>query len=182
MNSNRSSSRRRLLGRSAAMAAAAAGLILVSACGSSGYGSAKAASSSSQKPVIAAGQAVGTASTSVGTVLTNSSGMTLYAFAADRKGKSNCNAACLSYWPLVSATPDALKAASGVSAKLGTLKTASGATQLTVNGWPMYTYVGDTSPGQATGQGKNLSGGLWWAVGKDGSWIKTKAVTGGRSY
>jgi predicted lipoprotein with Yx(FWY)xxD motif len=184
MNIMRSGSRHRLLNRSAGMATAAAALLLASACGGGGYGSDNAASSSSssQKPVAAAGQSVTTAKTKYGTVLADRFGKTLYAFAADKKGHSNCDPTCLSYWPLVPAKSGALKAPSGASAKLGTLTRADGASQLTVNGWPMYTYVGDGKPGQATGQGKNLSGGLWWVVSKDGSWIKKTSGTGGRSY
>jgi hypothetical protein len=45
----------------------------------------------------------------------------------------------------------------------------------------MYTYVGDSKPGAATGQGKNLSGGLWWVVSPSGSWIKTSGTTGSSS-
>jgi predicted lipoprotein with Yx(FWY)xxD motif len=182
MNIMRSGSRNRLLSQSAGMATAAAALLLASACGSSSDASGSTTSPSSQKPVAADGQVVTTAKTTLGTVLSDRFGKTLYAFAADKKGQSSCNPACLSYWPLVPAKPGALNAPSGVTAKLGTLTRPDGATQLTVNGWPMYTYVGDGSPGQATGQGKNLSGGLWWVVGKDGSWIKTTAATGGRSY
>jgi Secreted repeat of unknown function len=48
----------------------------------------------------------------------------------------------------------------------------------TPHGFPMYSYAGDSGPGQASGQGKNLSGGLWWVVAPSGSWIKT---TGGSS-
>ena len=44
--------------------------------------------------------------------------------------------------------------------------------QLTVNGWPMYTYAGDAKAGDASGQGKNLSGGLWWVVDSSGAWVK----------
>jgi len=49
--------------------------------------------------------------------------------------------------------------------------------QLTVNGWPMYTYAGDAAAGDATGQGKNLSGGLWWVVDPSGAWVKKAAST-----
>jgi predicted lipoprotein with Yx(FWY)xxD motif len=49
--------------------------------------------------------------------------------------------------------------------------------QLTVDGYPVYTYVGDSKPGQAKGQGLNESGGLWWAVSASGSWVKAKPST-----
>ena len=43
----------------------------------------------------------------------------------------------------------------------------------------MYTYAADSEPGQASGQGKNLSGGLWWVVAPDGKWIEQTEPPGG---
>ena len=96
----------------------------------------------------------------------------MYSFAADKKGVSNCTGSCLTYWPPVSSSK-APKAASGVTAHLGTITGNDGKKQLTVDGWPMYTYVGDNGPGDTSGQGLNESGGLWWVVAPDGTWIKS---------
>ena len=65
-------------------------------------------------------------------------------------------------------------APAGVTATFGVLHRPDGTEQLTVDGWPMYTYVGDTKAGAITGQGQNSSGGLWWVVSPSGKWI-TKA-------
>jgi predicted lipoprotein with Yx(FWY)xxD motif len=170
----------RATSRTAAMAFGAAGLMLVAACGAGS--SASGDTGAAAKPSVAPGQAVAIGKTKFGAVLVDTAGKTLYGFAADKPGKSNCNAACLAYWPLVPAKAGALKAPSGVSAKLGSITRADGQAQLTVNNMPVYTYVADTSPGTATGQGTNISGGRWWVVGTNGSWIKTMPVTGGRSY
>jgi predicted lipoprotein with Yx(FWY)xxD motif len=107
-------------------------------------------------------------STSIGTVLTNAQGKTLYYFAIDTPTKSNCNGTCLSYWPPVIGTP---KAGSGVTLSMafGTIKRSNGQTQATYNGHPLYTYIGDSAPGMTGGNGKNLSGGLWWAIGPGGT-------------
>jgi predicted lipoprotein with Yx(FWY)xxD motif len=164
------------------MAGAGATLMLLAACGMGNSASGDTGSSSSTKAPGAAGHAVSLGKTEVGTVLVNGSGMTLYAFAADRPGKSNCTGSCLQYWPIVPAPAGGPKAATGVSAKLGTIKRSDGATQLTVNGWPMYTYVGDGSAGKTKGQGLDLSGGRWWVVSKDGSWNKTVDPSGGGGY
>jgi predicted lipoprotein with Yx(FWY)xxD motif len=99
------------------------------------------------------------------TVLTNAKGFTLYLFAPDTPNKSNCNGSCASYWPPVTGTPTA---GSGVTGRIGTIKRAGGAAQATYNGHPLYTYVGDSGPGQANGNGVNLNGGLWYAVPASG--------------
>jgi predicted lipoprotein with Yx(FWY)xxD motif len=68
-----------------------------------------------------------------------------------------------------------------VTAKLATIKRSDGTSQLTANGYPVYTYVGDSAAGQTNGQGKNISGGLWWVVSSNGSWIKKAAATSSRT-
>lgn len=148
--------------------------LLLAGCGSGGsYGG----GGSSSTPPAGAGT-VATGRTDAGTVLVNGSRRTLYVFAADRRGHSACTGACLQYWPpvTVSGTP---RHAAAVSAELGTLRRSDGATQLTVNGFPVYTYSGDTAPGQASGQGNNRFGGLWWAVSPSGASVKDTATTGG---
>jgi predicted lipoprotein with Yx(FWY)xxD motif len=160
------------------LAVAGAGvLLLATACGgSSGYGSATSKTSTTSKPA-AAGAAtaagLGTAHTAAGTILVDGKGRTLYAFAADKKGTSNCNGSCATYWPPVTAAK-APAAPSGVTAALGVVKRADGTSQLTADGWPLYTYVGDSKPGAITGQGLNLDGGLWWVVDPTGKWITKK--------
>jgi predicted lipoprotein with Yx(FWY)xxD motif len=118
-------------------------------------------------------------STPLGKVLTDAAGRTLYGFAADTKGHSNCSGSCSVYWPPVSA--GSVHAANGVTAKLGTITRNDGTKQLTVNGWPVYTYVGDKAPGDTKGQGLNLSGGLWWVIGPNGHWIRTSTGAGSPS-
>lgn len=95
------------------------------------------------------------------TVITNSKGFTLYAFAPDKATKSNCNGSCTKFWPPLKGT---VTAGSGVTGKIGTIKRSDGSTQPTYNGHPLYTYIGDTKPGQDTGNGLNLSGGFWKVV------------------
>ena len=99
-------------------------------------------------------------------MVVDSSGMTLYWFAIDTPTKSNCSGQCATYWPVVKGP---LTAGSGVTGTLGTITRSDGTTQATYDGHPLYTYVGDKSPGQATGNGKNLSGGLWWEMTVSGS-------------
>jgi predicted lipoprotein with Yx(FWY)xxD motif len=95
------------------------------------------------------------------TVITNSKGFTLYAFAPDTATKSNCNGSCAHYWPPLEGP---VTAGSGVTGKIGTIKRSDGSTQATYNGHPLYTYIGDTKPGQDNGNNLNLSGGYWHVV------------------
>jgi len=112
-------------------------------------------------PAPVAGGSLKTAKIGDLTVLTNTRGLTLYSFAPDTATKSNCSGSCAAYWPPVIGAP---AAGPGVTGRLGTIKRSNGATQATYNGHPLYTYVGDTHPGQANGNGLNLNGGLWREV------------------
>ena len=95
------------------------------------------------------------------TVLTSANGFTLYWFAPDTPARSTCYGTCAGYWPPVTGTPSA---GPGVTGNLGTIKRSDGTVQATYNGHPLYTYVGDTAPGQAFGNNLNLNGGLWHEV------------------
>jgi predicted lipoprotein with Yx(FWY)xxD motif len=94
------------------------------------------------------------------TVLTNAQGLTLYWFAPDTPTRSACYGICAGYWPPVTVTGTP-SAGPGVTGKLSTIKRSDGNTQVTYNGHPLYTYVGDTAPGQAFGNNLNLNGGPW---------------------
>jgi predicted lipoprotein with Yx(FWY)xxD motif len=95
------------------------------------------------------------------TVLTNAKGFTLYSFAPDTPATSKCYGSCAAYWPPVTGTPAASLALPG---RVGTLRRTDGSEQLTYNGHPLYTYVGDSAPGQARGNNLNLNGGLWQEI------------------
>jgi len=109
----------------------------------------------------ASGQVLKTIQIKGATVLTNSKGMTLYWFAPDTPTKSACYGSCAAYWPPVYG---AQKAGPGVTGTLGTIKRTDGTMQATYDGHPLYTYIADNAPGQATGNNINLNGGLWHEV------------------
>jgi predicted lipoprotein with Yx(FWY)xxD motif len=94
------------------------------------------------------------------TVLTNAKGLTVYTFAADSPGKSNCYGDCAAYWPPVTGTPSA----PGIPGTFSTTTRTDGTRQITWNGHPLYTYVGDSAPGQAHGNNLNLNGGVWHEI------------------
>jgi predicted lipoprotein with Yx(FWY)xxD motif len=99
-------------------------------------------------------------------VLTNSAGFTLYWFAPDTSTTSKCTGSCATYWPPVKGPATA---GSGVTGTLSTITRSDGTVQVTYNGHPLYTYVADTAPGQAKGNGVNLSGGVWHEVTVSGT-------------
>jgi predicted lipoprotein with Yx(FWY)xxD motif len=98
-------------------------------------------------------------------VLTNAGGYTLYWFAPDTSSKSTCYGTCAAYWPPVTGRPIA---GPGVTGKLGRIERTGGATQITYDGHPLYTYVGDSAPGQSTGNDINLNGGFWYEMTASG--------------
>jgi predicted lipoprotein with Yx(FWY)xxD motif len=109
--------------------------------------------------------ATGTAlkTTTIGgtTVLTNAKGFTLYSFAPDTPATSKCYGSCAVYWPPVTGTS---AAGQGLPGKVTTITRTDGSRQLTYDGHPLYTYIGDSAPGQARGNNLNLNGGLWYEV------------------
>ena len=155
----------------------AAGLVAlavaIAGCGGGGggggggaYGAARATTPSS------GGKAsVKLASTELGKVIVDAKGRTLYLFEADKGPMSACSGACASVWPPLT-TSGKPSAGEGVTAsKLGTTKRSDGATEVTYNGHPLYTYAGDSAPGQTSGQGLDDYGAEWYALSAGGSKI-----------
>jgi predicted lipoprotein with Yx(FWY)xxD motif len=94
-------------------------------------------------------------------VLTNAKGITLYWFAPDSATASRCYGSCAAYWPPVLGKP---AAGPGVTGTISTITRSGGAIQATYDGHPLYTYIGDSGPGQDNGNKLNLNGGLWYDV------------------
>jgi predicted lipoprotein with Yx(FWY)xxD motif len=111
-----------------------------------------------------------TASSSKGNIVVDGKGMSVYYFTKDVKdsGKSNCTGDCLVKWPPVIAASDTPKV-EGVTGTVGTIATADGKKQVTVNGMPVYLWEKDKAPGDVTGQGV---GNVWYLVGPDGTMMK----------
>jgi predicted lipoprotein with Yx(FWY)xxD motif len=100
------------------------------------------------------------------TVLTNAAGFTLYWFAPDTSTKSKCYGQCAQYWPPVKGP---VTGSAGLMGTFGTITRTGGAVQATYDGHPLYTYAGDTAPGQNKGNDLNASGGLWHEVTESGT-------------
>jgi predicted lipoprotein with Yx(FWY)xxD motif len=130
---------------------------------------ASSAAKSSQAPASASSAAVtlkegqATVSGKTTTVLTNAAGMTLYYFTSDTPSKVACTGRCAQIWPPLLAPSGQAAAAPGIPGQVSTVKTGLGL-QVEYNGHPLYTYVKDSHPGQATGQGV---GGKWFVATPD---------------
>jgi LPXTG-motif cell wall-anchored protein len=104
-------------------------------------------------PAAAQGSTIETATNAtLGTILTNSAGMTLYYRTSDPPGGSTCTGACAKAWPALTVT-GAPTAASGVTGALTTFTNPAGQTQVASNGHALYTFAGDSKPGDTKGQG-----------------------------
>jgi len=152
---------------------AAGGLTAVAfaaaACGTSPYGSSGASSASSGSspsqaavPSSSAAVTLKTEKTTGGTILTSAGGYVLYYFTADKPGSgvSTCTGSCASTWPPLTGTVQPPPGAT-MPGPLGMITRADGTKQVTINGYPIYLYSGDQTPGQANGNG---AGGKWHVV------------------
>lgn len=104
---------------------------------------------------------------SLGTVLADGEGLTLYRFDNDtaKPPVSNCDGDCAATWPPALATSADVLVRGVDQALVSTIERADGGRQITVAGWPVYHFVEDTAPGQAKGQGL---GGKWFVAAPDG--------------
>jgi predicted lipoprotein with Yx(FWY)xxD motif len=131
-----------------------------------------------QGAAATSGTQVKAAKTSLGRVLVDGHGKTLYLFAIDKRGKSVCAGQCTTFWPPLLTTGAKSVAGTGVKASLlGTTKRTGGKLQVTYNGHPLYFFKEDAKAGQTKGEGMNGFGGLWWAVSPAGAAVKHAATT-----
>ena len=188
-----SRTQKRCSARAMGVGALAAFMVVLAACGDDGSTSGASASGTAASSNYAAGAPAATttvsttttaaittttsaasaalalkvATTSLGSVLVDGSGRTLYVFTKDEKNKSNCTGACLGTWPPLYGTATA---GTGVAAaKLGSFTTADGKSQVTIDGMPLYYYAPDTAAGDVKGQ--NV-GSVWFVV--DGAGVIKK--------
>jgi predicted lipoprotein with Yx(FWY)xxD motif len=141
--------------------------LVIAGCGGGGDQATAASSSSgssgSSSPTLSA------ADTSLGKVLVNSSGRTVYDFAKDTGSKSMCAGGCAAEWPPVTTSGKPTVGDGLTKSMVGTTRRSDGKTQVTYNGHPLYTFSGDTKAGDTNGQGLDDFGGKWWALSPSGA-------------
>ena len=157
------------------VAAAAIGIV-IAGCGGGGsssnsgsaYGGGSATKSTGRPAASAA--TVDVKSSSLGRILVNPQGQTIYLFEKDKGPTSTCSAACAAAWPPVTG---AGKGGTGTTAgKLGTTRRSDGMMQVTYAGHPLYTYAGDSSPGQTNGEGLKQFGAEWYVLSPAGKKVE----------
>jgi predicted lipoprotein with Yx(FWY)xxD motif len=148
---------------------ASVGLFALAGCSGTSGGSPGATTGASSPPSASASTDLATASSSLGKVVVDGKGMTVYVFDKDtaNSGTSACAAGCAAMWPAVTTT-SAKPTVTGVTGTVATITGASGGKQVTLNGLPLYTYAGDSAAGDVKGQG---IGKIWWVVAPDGAKI-----------
>ena len=119
-----------------------------------------------------AGAAVDAKKSSLGTILVDSKGMSIYLFEKDKGPRSSCSGACASAWPPVTSTGAATAGTGIAKAKLGTTTRSDGTKQVTYNGHPLYTYAGDSSAGQTNGEALKQFGAEWYVLSPAGSKVE----------
>lgn len=90
---------------------------------------------------------------SLGKILTDASGNTLYQSANDQTNVSNCNAGCSSIWLPLTLSSGTPTAGTGVTGQLSVITRSDGTKQVTYNGKPLYRYSSDSAPGDTKGNG-----------------------------
>ena len=152
--------------------ATAAALAIAGCGGAGGYGS-SAPSAGVSKAAANTPVNVSTDPT-LGKIIVDAKGRTLYDFVIDKGTTSVCYGACASLWPPY-LTTGAPKAGTGASAALlGTTKRRDGTTEVTYGGHPLYYYAPDRQRGQITGQALDQFGAPWYVLTPAGREIHTK--------
>src|SRR3954467_10022887 len=161
----------------AAAAAVPLAALTFAACGGGGNNS----TASSGPPKAAGGgtATLGVESSSLGKILADSKGNTLYLFKKDSGTKSACTGACASAWPPLRASGKPTVATGANASMVGTTPRPDGKPQVTYNGHPLYTFTGDQNPGDTSGQGVNAFGARWYVVSTAGNQVTAKPSSSG---
>ena len=164
------------------VAVSVAAAFVATACGGTGgYGS-YAPNAGAAAPPASGAPTVAVAGSSVGQILVDGSGRTLYLFEADMPASSSCYGACIGVWPaVVSAGQPAV--GPGINAALvATTKRKDGSLEVVYNGHPLYYFTGDKKAGDVSGQGLNSFGAAWYVVSPGGTKVDTTSARGAGGY
>jgi predicted lipoprotein with Yx(FWY)xxD motif len=164
----------------AALSVAAA--FVTAACGGTGSYGSYAPNAGTGTPAATGAPTVAVASSSVGQILVDGSGRTLYLFEADMPASSSCYGACVGVWPAVVSAGQPVVGPGITPTLVSTTMRKDGTLEVVYNGHPLYYFTGDKKPGDVTGQGLNSFGAAWYVVSPAGAKIDTTAARGVGGY
>ena len=150
--------------------------LAVAGCGGGGN---KASSSSPPKTASGAAATVSVDNASLGNILVDSKGRTLYLFTRDSGTMSECNGACAVNWPPLRASGKPTIAGGAKASLISMTARSDGTRQVTYNGHPLYLFKNDSKTGDTNGEGLNAFGGNWFAVSPAGQHIAAPAASSG---
>ncbi len=156
---------------------AALGALVIAGCGGGGSSTtSEGGSAANEQPASGSSEGemtlTGAEVSGLGTVLVDSEGFTVYEFAKDNGTTSSCYGACEENWPPVTTNGAPTAGEGAMSSQLGTTKRKDGTLQVTYAGHPLYTFIKDESPGEATGNGLEFFGGKWSVLDEAGSTVE----------
>ena len=149
-------------------------MALIVACGGTTPTAATASPSPSPSPEASAETIKVATNAKLGPILVDGEGKTVYLWVADTGTSSTCYTTCATFWPPVLTTGAPQAGAGAQASLLGTTTRTDGKVQVTYAGHPLYYFVKDKQPGDATGQGSNGFGALWWVMNSSGAAVQTK--------
>jgi predicted lipoprotein with Yx(FWY)xxD motif len=158
------------------LALAVLAALTVAACGGS-----SSAPPARALPKSSSGHAVtvGVANTTLGTILVDSQGRTLYLFKRDSGTRSSCFGECASNWPPLRAHGKPTVAGGAKASLVATTSRSDGPREVTYNRHPVYLFVGDKQPGDTNGQGLTAFGGAWLVVSPSGNAVTNQSSGSG---
>ena len=161
--------------------------LTVTACGSSGNNNNATAATAPPKTADGRAATIGMASTSLGNVLVDSQGRTVYLFQKDSGTKSACSGGCAVAWPPVRTSGKPTVGSGLTASNVGTTPRSDGKPQVTYNGHPLYLFQNDQNAGDTNGQGVSAFGAAWYVISPAGSAItaspsSSSAGGGGGGY
>ena len=113
-------------------------------------------------------------SSSLGKILVDANGRTLYLFDKDKRNKSACSGLCATYWPPLLTHGKPMARAGAKASLLGSIRRSDGRMQVTYAGHPLYRFALDTKAGQTSGEGLKQFGAEWYVLSPKGNKVEGK--------